>query len=80
MPFLIEWEGGDAARLAEIERIGALAPHPAGWEHLLSVSVLVADPEFAAQVLPAGLRLARASRTDSPAGASCSTSPGCVWS
>jgi catechol 2,3-dioxygenase-like lactoylglutathione lyase family enzyme len=49
MPFLIEWEGGDAAREAEIERIEALVPHPAGWEHLLSVSVLVADPEFAAQ-------------------------------
>ena len=49
MPFLIEWEGGDAARMAEIERIKALAPHPAGWEHLLSVSVLVTDPEFAAQ-------------------------------
>ncbi|MBI3971906.1 MAG: VOC family protein [Chloroflexi bacterium] len=49
MPFLIEWEGGDAARLAEIERIGALEPHPAGWEQLVSVSVLVADPEFAAQ-------------------------------
>jgi hypothetical protein len=49
MPFLIEWEGGDDARLAEIERIAALAPHPAGWEHLLSVSVLVADPEFAAR-------------------------------
>ena len=49
MPFLIEWDGGDEARLAEIERIGALVPHPAGWEHLLSVSVLVADPEFAAR-------------------------------
>lgn len=49
MPFLIEWEGGDAAREAEIERIGALAPHPSGWQELVSVSVLVADPEFAAK-------------------------------
>ncbi len=49
MPFLIEWEGGDAGRSAEVERIGALAPHPAGWQELLSVSVLVADPEFAAK-------------------------------
>lgn len=49
MPFLIEWAGGDAARQAEVERIGVLAPHPAGWRELLSVSVLVADPEFAAK-------------------------------
>ncbi len=49
MPFLIEWEGGDAARREEIEAIGALAPHPAGWRELVSVSVLVADPEFAAK-------------------------------
>ncbi|HEX2186758.1 MAG TPA: VOC family protein [Chloroflexota bacterium] len=49
MPFLIEWEGGDEARRAEIEKIGALAAHPAGWRELLSVSVLVADPEFAAK-------------------------------
>jgi catechol 2,3-dioxygenase-like lactoylglutathione lyase family enzyme len=50
MPFVIEWEGGDVARRTEIERIGALAPHPAGWRDLLGVSVLVADPEFAANV------------------------------
>jgi hypothetical protein len=49
MPFLIEWEGGDEARRQEIDRIGALAPHPAGWRELQSVSVLVADPEFAAK-------------------------------
>jgi catechol 2,3-dioxygenase-like lactoylglutathione lyase family enzyme len=49
MPFLIEWEGGDSAREAEVKRIGAQKSHPAGWEHLLSVSVLVADPEFAAK-------------------------------
>ncbi|MGH2351757.1 MAG: VOC family protein [Chloroflexota bacterium] len=49
MPFLIEWEGGDQARRDEIEKIGALAPHPAGWRDLMSVSVLVADPEFAAK-------------------------------
>lgn len=49
MPFLIEWEGGDEARREEIERIGALEPHPAGWEDLFSVSVLVADPDFAAR-------------------------------
>lgn len=49
MPFLIEWEGGDEARQSEIEGIGVLEPHPAGWQELLSVSVLVADPEFAAQ-------------------------------
>jgi catechol 2,3-dioxygenase-like lactoylglutathione lyase family enzyme len=49
MPFLIEWEGGDAARQAEIEKIGVLEPHKAGWRELVSVSVLVADPEFAAK-------------------------------
>jgi catechol 2,3-dioxygenase-like lactoylglutathione lyase family enzyme len=49
MPFLIQWESSDEERLAEIERIGALAPHPAGWETLVGVSVLVADPEFAAK-------------------------------
>jgi catechol 2,3-dioxygenase-like lactoylglutathione lyase family enzyme len=49
MPYLIEWEGGDEARLREIEKIGGLTPHPAGWEELLSVSVLVSDPEFAAK-------------------------------
>lgn len=49
MPFLIEWQGGDAARQAEVERIGALSDHPAGWRDLVSVSVLVADPEFAAR-------------------------------
>ena len=47
MPFLIEWEGGDDGRRAEVERIGALESHPAGWQELVSVSVLVADPEFA---------------------------------
>ena len=49
MPFLIEWQGGDEGRKAEIEKIGALEPHPAGWRDLFSVSVLVADPEFSAQ-------------------------------
>ena len=49
MPFLIEWEGGDEARRQEVERIKALEPHPAGWRELLGVSVLVADPEFAAK-------------------------------
>src|SRR6266542_4873411 len=49
MPFLIEWQGGDEARRAEIDKIGALEPHHAGWRDLVSVSVLVADPEFAAQ-------------------------------
>ena len=49
MPFLIEWEGGDDARRREIEAIDALEPHAAGWRELLSVSVLVADPEFAAE-------------------------------
>jgi catechol 2,3-dioxygenase-like lactoylglutathione lyase family enzyme len=49
MPFLIEWEGGDEARREEIEAIDALEPHPAGWQELSSVSVLVADPEFAAE-------------------------------
>ena len=49
MPFLIEWDGGDKARQKEIERIGALAPHTAGWRELTNVSVLVADPEFAAK-------------------------------
>lgn len=49
MPFLIEWEGGDEARKRQIEKTGALAPHSAGWRELTSVSVLVADPEFAAK-------------------------------
>ncbi|HEV2124134.1 MAG TPA: VOC family protein [Chloroflexota bacterium] len=49
MPMLIEWEGGDERRAQEIERIGALASHPAGWRELTSVSVLVADPDFAAK-------------------------------
>jgi len=49
MPFLIEWEGGDEGRRKEIERIAALEAHPAGWQELTSLSVLVADPEFAAK-------------------------------
>jgi catechol 2,3-dioxygenase-like lactoylglutathione lyase family enzyme len=49
MPMLIEWEGGDEARRVEIERIGALEPHPAGWRELQGISVLVADPDFAAK-------------------------------
>jgi hypothetical protein len=49
MPFLIEWEGGDAGRKKEIERIGVLEPHAAGWRELTSISVLVAEPEFAAK-------------------------------
>ncbi len=49
MPFLIEWEGGDEGRRAEVERINAQEPHVAGWRELLSVSVLVADPEHAAK-------------------------------
>jgi catechol 2,3-dioxygenase-like lactoylglutathione lyase family enzyme len=49
MPVLVQWEGGDKARLDAAQRLGAYEPHVAGWRDLTSVSVLVADPEYAAQ-------------------------------
>ena len=49
MPVLVEWEGGDQARLDAAQRLGAHEAHVAGWRELTSVSVLVADPEYAAQ-------------------------------
>ncbi|NDF95578.1 MAG: VOC family protein [Proteobacteria bacterium] len=49
MPILVEYEGGDDGRREVVERLGGTAEHGAGWRDLQSVSVLVADPEFAAQ-------------------------------
>ena len=49
MPVLVEWEGGHQGRLDVAARLGAHAPHVAGWRELTGVSVLVADPEYAAQ-------------------------------
>lgn len=49
MPVLVQWEGGNEARLAAAVRQGATEPHVAGWRELTAVSILVADPEWAAK-------------------------------
>lgn len=59
MPILIEWADGIDGRSAMADRIGGRDTHHAGWRELTSVSILVAEPEYAWQWYDAAFGWAR---------------------